>query len=101
VNHNEPDSGALVCRSANSINIRWHFADGAEIKQHRIANILEDEHVRPYLIRVHRQTNDSNIPPVGSDGLWSCRVGGALSGAIYVGVYRRGGMFILHNYSDH
>jgi hypothetical protein len=90
----EPNTGALFCGSHDSTKIRWHYPNGTWIDYSRLLTFRTRDDAFPYYARVQRITNDDDRISPRTEGLWTCRHNGNIGGAVHVGVYQRGRMFI-------
>ena len=90
-----PVDGTLICRSENQAQVGWHLANG-NIVQGSTTN----DHFRqrrtsssatPSVSRLTTNRPDEALTSAAANGLWTCRLNGASSTAVPVGIYARGG----------
>ena len=105
-----PVDGTLICRSENQAQVGWHFAPLSNSGQ-LVSTTSSTDHFRqrrtsssatPSVSRLTTNRPDEALTSAAANGLWSCRLNGALTTAVPVGIYARGGgeNFILCRMSD-
>ena len=90
-----PVDGTLICRSENQAQVGWHFASGALIYTSSTTNHFRQRRTSssatPSVSRLTTNRPDEALTSAEANGLWTCRLNGAGSTAVPVGIYARGG----------
>ena len=90
-----PMDGTVICRSENQAQVGWQFANG-----HIVSTTSTSNHFRqrrtgssttPSVSRLTTNRPDEALTDAAANGLWTCRLNGAGSTAVPVGIYARGG----------
>ena len=90
-----PLNGTLICRHETQAQVGWHFANGQALSSTSTTNHFRQRRTgtsaTPSVSRLTTNQEDQPLTNVIANGLWTCRLDGAVSGAIPVGIYVRGG----------
>ena len=90
-----PVDGTLICRSENQAQVIWHFANGVFPSTISTTNHFRQRRTSssatPSVSRLTTNRPDEVLTSAATNGLWSCRLNGALSTVVPVGIYARGG----------
>ena len=90
-----PLDGTLICRHETLAQVGWHFANGQALSYTSTINHFRQRRTgtttTPSVSRLTTNQEDQPLENVIANGLWTCRLDGAVSGAIPVGIYVRGG----------
>ena len=87
--------GTVICRSENQAQVGWQYASGAFISTRSTTNQFRQRRTSssatPSVSRLTTNRPDEAVTNAAANGLWSCRLNAALSTAVPVGIYARGG----------
>ena len=89
----DPGSYALFCRSTTSGSVAWYTPGGNIVSSSNMAFLYQVKTapgVVPSESGVVRSRDDSSVV-IDHNGLFTCRLNGAVQGAFPIGLYRRGG----------
>ena len=87
--------GSVVCRSDNSSQVGWHFANGALVPPTGLTDphfqqIRTSSSATPSVSSLINNRPDQASISAAANGLWTCRLNGGFSTAVPVGIYARG-----------
>ena len=89
-----PVDGTLICRSENQAQVGWHFTNGIFVLTITTGNIRQrrtSSSATPSVSKLTTNRPDEALTSAAANGLWTCRLNGAGSTAVPVGIYARGG----------
>ena len=90
-----PRNGTLICRSENQASVGWQFADTNFVSTVSTTNHFRQRRTStsatPSVSRLTTNRPDEALTDTAANGLWTCRLNGAGSTAVTVGIYARGG----------
>ena len=94
-----PVDGTVICRSESQSVAGWHFTNGLLVSLSSTTSHFRQRRTTsaPSVSRLTTNIPDEALTDAVANGLWTCRLNGASSGAIMVGIYARGGGVELHN----
>ena len=90
-----PLDGTLICRHETQAQVGWHYANGQALSDTSTSFHFRQRRTgttaTPSVSRLTTNQPNQPLQNVIANGLWTCRLDGAASGAIPVGIYVRGG----------